>query len=125
MSSDPGSVMARLDALSQELDHVSKELAKTEEEVEPIEAQYEERVTDWETALWDQCREDPETQKWPPEKLRTRMAHKAFDAVLLAQMTALQAKRKRLEKRVGSIKVQVDAQRSILSALKTEAEATR
>ena len=120
---DPGSVMVKLDTLATELDQRSKELADTERLLEPVEAEYEEKVGDWEAALWEES-QLTET-KWPPEKLRQRMAHRALDPKLLGSVFALIAKRKRLEKRIASLKVQVDAQRSILSALKVEMEASR
>jgi hypothetical protein len=41
------------------------------------------------------------------------------------ELMRLQAARKRAEKRISSLKAAADAQRSILSALKTELEATR
>ena len=120
---DPGSVMAKLDTLAAELDTRSKELAEVERQAEPAEALYEEFVGDWESSLWEEC--SLSDTKWPPEKLRTRMAHKAMPREILGNFNALGARRKRLEKRIGSLKVQVDAQRSILSALKAEAEASR
>ena len=120
---DPGSVMVRLDTLAAELDVRSKELAETERRLEPVEAQYEETLSDWETALWEESQTTD--TKFPPEKLRLRMAHRAMNATLLGAFNTKQAKRKRLEKRIAAIKVQVDAQRSILSALKAEAEASR
>lgn len=132
---DPGSVMTKLDDLALELDTRSKELAETERqlgtemnrttgEILPgVEARYEEALGDWEAGLWDECQMSD--TKWPPEKLRQRMGHRAMDASLLGSFNALTAKRKRLEKRIGSIKVQVDAQRSILSALKEEMAASR
>ncbi len=115
--------MGNLDTLAAELDTLSKSLANTERNLEPLEAQYEEFVGDWEAALWEEC--SVSETKWPPEKLRLRMAHKAMDSELLGAVNAGQAKRKRLEKRIGSIKVLVDAQRSILSALKEELAASR
>ena len=120
---DPASVMARLDDLAAELDMRSKELAEAERQLEPLEAQYEEFVGDWESSLWNESMHGD--TKFPPEKLRLRMAHQAMDPTLLGAVNAGQAKRKRLEKRIGSVKVQVDAQRSILSALKVEREASQ
>lgn len=120
---NPAEVMAKLDALAGELDTRSKDLAETERILEPLEAQYEEWVGDWEANLWEEC--TVSETKWPPEKLRLRMAHRAMDSALLGAVNAGQAKRKRLEKRIGAIKVLVDAQRSVLSALKEEMAATR
>lgn len=120
---DPGTVMAKLDSLAAELDELSKALAETERQLEPVEAKYEEWLSDYEANLWEESQLGD--QKFPPEKLRLRMAHRAMAAELLGSFNALRAKRKRLEQRIGSIRVQVDAQRSILSALKTELEASR
>jgi hypothetical protein len=118
---NPAEVMARLDQLATELDTLSKALAGTERDLEPAEAKYEEFVGDFEAHLWEDSTQGD--AKFPPEKLRLRMAHKAMSAELLGSINAGHAKRKRLEKRIGSLKVQVDAQRSLLSCLKTELEA--
>lgn len=123
MSADVGSVMVRLDDLSTELNDRSNELADTERQLEPVEARYEDEVGDWESGLWDECLTSD--TKWPPERLRQRLAHKQIDQDLLGLHRTLTARRKRLEKRIASIKTQVDAQRSILSALKEEMSATR
>jgi hypothetical protein len=121
--SDAVQVMARLDELARELDGRSRELADTERGMEAVQAQYEEVVGDWEAALWEESQLGD--TRWPPERLRERMAHRAMDPKLLGAYNAGVAKRKRLERRIGALKVQVDAQRSILSALKEEAAATR
>ena len=120
--SAPAEVMAKLDVLALELDTLSKSLTGTECVLEPLEAQYEEWVGDWEASLWEEC--SVSETKWPPEKLRSRMAHRAMDSELLGAVNAGQAKRKRLERRIASVKVVVDAQRSLLSCLKAELEAT-
>jgi predicted RNase H-like nuclease (RuvC/YqgF family) len=123
VSTSPAQVMVRLDALACELDGLSKALAETERALEPLEARYEEFVGDWEVSLWEEV--NVSEIRWPPERLRLRMAHRAISAELLGSLNAAQAKRKRLEKRIGAIKVLVDSQRSILSALKEEMAATR
>jgi predicted RNase H-like nuclease (RuvC/YqgF family) len=122
-SVSPAQVMARLDSLAGELDGLSKALTQTERELEPLEVRYEEFVGDWEASLWEESKIS-ET-KWPPETLRSRMAHRAISSELLGSMNAAQAKRRRLEKRISTIRVLVDSQRSILSALKEEMAATR
>lgn len=118
----PADVMTKLDNLASELDTLSKGLAETERKLEPLEAQYEEWIGDWESALWEET--NVSETRWPPEKLRLRMAHRAMDAELRGSVNAEQAKRKRLEKRIGSVKIMVDAQRSLLSCLKAELEAS-
>ena len=115
--------MTKLDDLALELDRRSKELAETERTLEPLEAQYEEFVGDWESSLWNESMHGD--TKFPPEKLRLRMAHLAMPREILSAYTTGTAKRKRLEKRIGAVKALVDAQRSILSALKEEMAASR
>ena len=55
--------------------------------------------------------------------MRLKLAHKAMDPGVLGRYIGLLNSRKRLEKRIGALKSAVDAQRSILSALKSELEA--
>ena len=120
---DPGSVMVKLDTLADELDKRSKEMAETEREMETSERLYEGWLGEWEANLWEESLTS-ET-KFPPEKLRLRLAHRAMPAELLGTYQILTARRKRLERRISSIKTLVDAQRSILSALKEEMAASR
>ena len=74
------------------------------------------------TGLWAKHIEDG--AKLPSEEIRLRLARKDMPPKLLGEYTDLKAQRKRLENRIRDIKTQVEAQRSILSALKTEAEAS-
>jgi hypothetical protein len=115
--------MQRLDELAQELDKWSKALHQTERELEPVEAKYEQYVADFEIGCWR--RHEDDGAKLPPEKLRIKMAHRAMDPGLYGSYVGLLARRKRLEKRIASLKTIADSQRSILSALQTEAEAMR
>ena len=119
--SDPVSVMGRLDQLAAELDELSRNLAEVERRLVPTEAEYEEFMASFEEGLWQKHVQDGE--KLPPEKLRERMAHRAMPAELLGRYTALVSQRRRIRDRVGSVKAVVDAQRSILSALKAELDA--
>jgi hypothetical protein len=114
--------MTKLDELASELDTRSKELAQVERDLEPVEARYEAFIGEWEYSMWEEA--SVSDTKWPPERLRLRMAHRAMPSELLGAFSTGQAKRKRLERRIGSVKVMVDAQRSLLSALKVEMEAS-
>jgi chromosome segregation ATPase len=114
--------MEKLDGHSLELDELSKGLAETERKLEPVEKQYEAFLDDFETAAWDRHVKDD--AKLPPKDMRLRLARREMPSDLLGQHSALHAKRRRIEKRIGSLKAEIDAQRSILSALKLEAEAS-
>jgi phage shock protein A len=110
-------VTSRLDQMADELDKLSKELGQTERQLGPIEASYEKFLDTYETGLWDK---HVAGDKLPPEGLRVRLAHRAIDAQLLGEYSELIRKRKRLEKRIKALGAAIDAQRSILSALKQE-----
>lgn len=103
-----------------ELDKLSKELGETERTLVDVEAGYEKFLDEFETGLWDKHLEGG---KLPPEVMRIRLAHRAMDAQLLEEYSAMIRKRKRLEKRIKALGAAIDAQRSILSALKLELEA--
>lgn len=119
--SDAIDVMLRISAISDELDELSKNFGTSEEELEPVQKEYEDVVGNFEAGLW---RKHEEGGKFPPEKLRLRLAHAAMDAELLGSFTRLHAARKRFEKRISTLKAELDAQRSLLSTLKMEAEAS-
>jgi hypothetical protein len=121
--SSPAEVMQKIDDLCVELNDRSNELADCERQYEIVEDNYEAMIGDWEASLWEECLSAD--QKWPPEKLRQRIGHKQIDQETFGMYRALTARRKRLEKRIGTIKTLVDGQRSILSALKEEMAATR
>jgi hypothetical protein len=118
-----GESISRLSEIADELDRASKALSEIERDLEPVEQQYEKFVADHEIGLW--TRHNDEGAKFPPAELRKRLAHKAMDPALLGSYVGLLSARKRGDKRVASLKAAADAQRSILSALKTEAEALR
>ncbi len=95
-------VTGRLDMMAVELDTLSKALAVVERQLEPLDTFYAEALDDFECGSWD--------------------AHVKEEAKL-SERAALLAKRRRLEKRIKALGQQIDAQRSILSALKYELEA--
>lgn len=125
--SDPIEVRAKLEEYAQELDLRSRELANVERtlggdgNIVGVEAQHEAWLDDFEVGLWTIHIE--EGAKLPGVEMRGRLARKQMPPELLGKYTTLIAQRKRLEKRIGSLKTMVDAQRSILSALKSELEA--
>lgn len=120
---DPITVMGDLEAHALELDKLSKELAQVERDLEPVTREYEEFMGAYEEGLWHQHMDLG--AKFPAEALRTRMGHRAMAPELLGSYMGLLGSRRRLEKRVSTLKSVVDAKRSILSALKVELEASR
>ncbi len=123
MTADLGTVLVKLDSYAAELDSCSRKLADVESELEPLNNVYEEAMDDFEAQLWEN-HEDRE-QKLPPEKMREVLARRSIKREIREQRATLLSRRKRLEKRIRTLSDLVDAQRSILSALKSEMEATR
>ncbi len=123
MSADIGTVLVKLDAYASELDGCSRKLAQVEEELEPRNSIYEEAMDDFEAQLWEN--HEDRGDKLPPEKMREVLARRSISHTLREQRAVLLSRRKRLEKRIRTLSDLVDAQRSILSALKSEMEATR
>lgn len=122
MSAEPASVMAKLDGYAGELDKRSKELADSERKLEPLETFFEEFLDDFETSCWEaHVKED---EKLPSEAMRLRLARKAMPSEVLTEHASCLARRKRLQRRIKDLEGCIDAQRSLLSALKQEAEAS-
>lgn len=115
------SSMLRLNSIARELDKLSKDLADVERRIEPVDRDYEEHISDFETAMFD--RYESGDGKWPGEDTRERLARRTMDQDVKREHDRLHASRKRLEKRIASLKSSADAQRSVLSALKVEMEA--
>ena len=120
----PLEAMDRLSALADELDLRSNQLAEVERSLEPAEREYSAFVDAYEVGLWTR-HENGDMAKLPSEALRLKLARAAMPPEMLGTYEGLLASRKRLEKRIAALKPQVDAQRSILSALKMEMEAVR
>lgn len=120
--STPAEVMATLDQLAREVEQRSSQLAQVERELGPIEDAYDDFVEAFVAGMFEES-----DKRLPGEDVRTALAHQRMrveNPTLLGRYRELSRSRKRLEKRIGSLKAAVDAQRSILSALKVELEAT-
>jgi phage shock protein A len=122
--STPGQAMAKLQQLSNQLGSLATTLAEVNQALEPVEEEYEQFLDDYETGLWFKAQTD-DSAKLPPKDMRVRLAHKAMAPELLGSYRGLTNKRDRLRKAISDKKADVDAWRSMLSALKTEMEASR
>jgi phosphoenolpyruvate-protein kinase (PTS system EI component) len=118
-----GGTTATLTDISNELLTLSQALQQVEKRLEPLERSYEEDFADFEAGMFKRY-EDGEG-KWPGEETRERLYRRTMPQESRQELMRLQAARKRAEKRISSLKAAADAQRSILSALKVEMEATR
>lgn len=132
--STPAEALNRLDGHARELDALSKALTAIARQLdgvdddgnqlgEPgIEQQYQDVIDEFEVGLYWQCQED-DGPKWPGEAMREKLARKTMRPELLGRRDGLVRKRERIKRRIGDLKTIVDSERSVLSALKTEAEA--
>ena len=121
--SDVIECIAKLRDSADELDQLSRDLHAIEKDREPVELAYQKFVDDFQVGLWMQHQDLG--KKLPSEALRVKLAEREMDPALLGRYVGLVMARKRAEKRIRDLRSTVDAQRSILSALKTELEATR
>jgi len=107
---------------ARELDDLSKRLNEIEMELGPLEAELTEWVEDYQAACWKAHVEDE--AKLPSEAIRLSIANRSFDRAKYQRILVLRAGRSRRKRRISDLKEIVDAQRSIVSALKTELEAS-
>jgi hypothetical protein len=121
VSSDVINASLTLMASARELDELSKTLTGVERELEPLETELSTWVEDFHAACWE--RHVMEEAKLPSSEIRVALAHKAFDREKYTRVLTLTAARNRGKRRISDLKGVVDAQRSIVSALKTEMEA--
>lgn len=119
---EPAQVMATLDALATELGTRSAELADVERQLEPVEIDYEDFVEAFVAGMFES-----HEGRLPGEDVRRSLAHQRLREErpeLLGRYRKLTRSRKRLQARIDTVSKAVGAQRSILSALKVEMEAT-
>jgi len=118
-------VAKEIDALgryARRLDELSKAQASTLETLEPIEHRYVSELSAFEGALWKAHLVDG--SHFPSERVRIALYQAELPKDLFAAYVTLRALNRRLEKEISHLKSQIDARRSILSALKLEMEAT-
>jgi hypothetical protein len=118
-----GGCIVKLDDAAAELGRLAGYLADVERKLEPLQEVYEQGFGDFEAGMFE--RYEKGEGKWPGEETRERLYRRTLPPEARQQIDQLVASRKRIEKRLSSLKAEVDAQRSILSALKVEMEATR
>ncbi len=120
--SDAATAIATLERCAGELDKLSKFAGMLEEELEPVEREYHDFVDAFEVGCWERHVKDH--AKLPSEAMREKLARAELPTALLGKYGELMSKRRRIQQRIALVKTRVSANQSILSALKTEAEAS-
>ena len=105
-----------------ELDRVSKALVQVEREIEVLEPQVEDFLESFIAGLWDDSRATGE--RMPPEDVRKALANRALPKDVKDSYRAHLATRRRAKSRLADLREIVAAHRSIVSAAKTEMEAS-
>jgi len=118
MQVTPQAVILKLDRLAGELALRSSQLHDVELALEPVDDEYTQFVDRYELGLLARSEEPEGKYKLPSEALRLKKARSEMSAELLGRYEGLRKKRRRLEQRLKDIRTEIDAQRSILSALK-------
>lgn len=119
----PQDVLQRLDGHALELGRLSAALLKVNRALAEADRDYTSFVDDFETGLWLKTEESG--KRLPSAELRVKLARKAMAPELLGHHDGLVMQRDRIRQRIGDLKVIVEAERSVLSALKVEMEASR
>jgi hypothetical protein len=112
----------RLIAATAELDRISKQLIEVELVIEIQEPQIEDAIEEYLVALAEECEE--QEKRLPPEDIRKARAGRSVDAELRLAYRRNIAVRRRCKSRLADLREIVSAHRSIVSAAKTEMEAT-
>ena len=119
----PTDAMLKLGEQAEELGDLSGRLADVSRKLEPVEREYTDFVDNHELGLWNRS-EDEDGFKLPSAAIRLKLAHQAMPPELLGRYKGLVESRSRLVQRIRDLKAEIEAQRSILSALKVEMEAS-
>ena len=115
----------RLKAAADELDGLSKSLIVVEKELGKLEVSYRLAVEDFKVALFKASQETGE--RMPAEDVRNALAHKHFrdhDEDAYTRYLMLRQARERAKGRISDLREIVAAHRSLVSAAKTELEAS-
>ena len=119
----PQEALDRLDAHSRELGDLSGALLEINRRLDDVEREYQAFVDDFEVGLYLRS-EEPDGPRLPSEAMRAKLARREMSPELLGRRDGLVRKRERIRQRISDLKAEIEADRSILSALKLEAEAS-
>lgn len=111
----------KLDELAAEVGRLSGYLAEVNRQLEPVAEEYQKFVDEHDIGLYHRSQTE-DGFRLPSADMRQKLANRAMPLELYGRYTMLTQKRARLVKAISDTKVQVEAQRSILSALKAELE---
>lgn len=112
----PGEALQRLDDHAKELEQLSEKLGLVSSALEAAERDYQNFIDSFEVGMYLQY--DAENKRLPSEAMRLKLARREMRPELLGQRDELTRRRERIKQRISDIKVIIESERSILSALK-------
>jgi len=119
----PLEALDRLDQHARELGDLSTALMEVSRRLEEVDREYQRFVDDFEIGLYLKSEEE-NGPKFPSEAMRLKLARREMNPEVLGRRDGLERKRERLKQRIGDLKAIVESERSVLSALRIELEAT-
>jgi len=119
----PQEALDRLDDSRAELGRLSSALFEVNQRLDQVDHDYQEFIDNFEVGLYLKS-EETDGPRLPSESMRQKLARREMDPELLGRRDGLIRKRERIRQRISDVKAMVEADRSILSALKVEAEAS-
>ena len=99
----------------------SAALLKVSQQLEVADVEYQAFVDNYEVGLYLKSEEEG-GRKLPSEAMRLKLARREMAPDLLGARDGLARKRDRIKQRIADLKSEIEAERSILSALKSEME---
>lgn len=114
----PVEARVELDRLSRELGDLSTKLAQCSRALAPTQREYDKFIENYEVGLF--VKSEVNQTRLPGKEMRLKLARHDMDAELLGRYEGLKMQRDRMVQRIRDIKVEVNAQQSILSALREE-----
>lgn len=116
-SHEPVQIIQHLNDLSSTLGRLGVELANIDTDLETAASAYDEFVENFKAGLWEKHLAG-ELKRMPAEDIRVALAHRAMPTDLLGSYKRLKGRKSRCEAAISRTKAQIEAKRSVLSALK-------
>lgn len=114
---EPAEVVQLLNSRARGLHLLGVELARISDALAPVAREYEDFNDNFTAGLWEK-HEAGEIKRWPGEDARAQLARQAMPTELRGEHARLLDDRDRCVKAISRAKAEIDAYRSILSALK-------
>jgi hypothetical protein len=114
---EPAQVVQLLNKRARGLHALGVELARISDDLSPVARRYADFVDNFTAGLWEK-HEAGEIKRWPGEDARAQLARQAMPTELRGEHARLGDEKDRCVKAISRARSEIDAYRSILSAMK-------